>query len=51
MKTFESIDIDKAVLSTELHQLDAFLQANSTLKERERIAPFFKASKQLCAAS
>jgi hypothetical protein len=50
MKTFEAIDIDKAVLSTELEELDAFLQANSTLKEREHIAPFFKARKQLCAA-
>jgi hypothetical protein len=49
MRTFVTIELDLVQLATEIDELENFLASSSTHKERDQIAPFFKARRQLCA--
>jgi len=50
MKAMQSLNLDLSVLSRELDELEAFLNASSALKERAQVLPFFKQRQVLTAA-
>ena len=50
MRTLDVIDLDLTALSDNLNELEELLSAETHLRERNQILPFFKARPHLCAA-
>ncbi|BCH58573.1 hypothetical protein RvVAR0630_11970 [Agrobacterium vitis] len=50
MKKFKQLAIDISILDDDLHAFEMLLNAESHLKERDQIIPFFKQRPHLCAA-
>jgi hypothetical protein len=50
MKSFEALTLDTDILASDLAALETRLAAETHLKERAEILPFFRGRQHLCAA-